>query len=187
MCEAIILEFLALIIVMVIYALKYLSVLNDYINLKTKPFPTNTEEGDIQTYFSKTANEINFLKGIQWNTIYYNLLLFGGVFAISQIPTFKSNEFHYVFIGCNLLIYFYCSYLFIEIQFKLRDLRVMFIRLGKIFRNYSFYLNNKDYDKLCINDNKFFRDLLIFIPFLLATSASLFFLNYYYINYIFYS
>ena len=87
-------------------------------------------ESDEKIIYQNQQDELRFIKTLQWNFIYYLLLIFGALFVLSQIARTAIDNSKYLLIS-NLIL-FSISFVFFdygifficETQYKLRNIRI---------------------------------------------------------------
>ena len=128
--------------------------------------------------YSSGQDELRFTKNLQWNLIYYFLLVFGVLYALSEGINVLKPNLHYV---CSYLIFImncavlvYGIYFICELQYKLRDYRISLDKT-KIYIN-GFYengvFNEKRYQNEKEEDMHFWRNPRISIAFMISISIA---------------
>jgi hypothetical protein len=125
--------------------------------------------------YSSGQDELRFTKNLQWNLVYYILLIYGVIFAIgSLVPGSAPSPRAIV----TVLLYFldvltlaYGLYFICELQYKLRNYRIQ-IDKSKFYKH-SFFengvFNRKRYKAETENDARFWRDPRVTVVLMIST------------------
>jgi len=141
--------------------------------LKIDPY----EETVANVLYSSGQDELRFTKGLQWNLVYYILVAFGVLYALSEalnrLPLFEKDAGSIVLFILNCMTFDYGIYMICELQFKLREHRIQLDK-SKYYKDGYFEggkFNQKRYNQEKEDDLRFWRDPRITIMLLFATSV----------------
>ena len=122
------------------------------------------QEDDDRILYPSGQDELRFTKNLQWNLLYYVLVVFGALFALSSAvdhadPTVRSRA-AVVLYGLTCAAFAYGLYLIVELHLKLRNYRIQLNKSRFARPNYvtqgNFDAQTQQRDRA--NDIRFWRD-----------------------------
>jgi hypothetical protein len=94
------------------------------------------------------TEELRFEKTLQWNVVYYSLLITGGLIAVGSTDMIRNNETaRFIFIIIGWICALSGTYLVIEIQHNLRIDRIAMSKIDKIFRLSHYWMEKGKLEK----------------------------------------